>query len=310
MMTQTNPKTLYITTLDSLRKYWKPRREKQIEAYKVYCGECQNDGVEAVSLEDWLKEDPKRLISLEEKDDQGVVTKVVVEKCLKDRLEEDDFLYLDGVDFRSIHDHSLVGANFQNISLRGSNFYDIILDEADFSGAKLQGANLAACLEGAIFNGADLSGADLDGARLDGAKLEGAILKGANLKKAILEDAVLDDADLSGADLSGADLRRASFSRTKMKGAKTDRATVDAGILKAACMDPDSPLAKKIRAEILADWQRLGMSLTPGELQEYGFLMEGHSQQQPDGKQGSVPAPVAESTVPESTSRRADAIKR
>ena len=79
------------------------------------------------------------------------------------------------------------------------------LDQANFAGAKLEGAQLdhvSACA-------ADFTDCSMAGAILTGANLKEANLSGANLEGAEIGGAILENAKLTGAVLTGVDVRKA-----------------------------------------------------------------------------------------------------
>jgi uncharacterized protein YjbI with pentapeptide repeats len=167
------------------------------------------------------------------------------------RLHSCTFLECDasGVDFSVT---TISGCSFVGCKLRRARFVDAdmpattfagatALDEADFTGANLAGANLGECdaggaiLERAKLDGANLGMASLVGCRLDGASAVGALLRkavltratlvGANLMDAIVQNADLRSANLSGSNLFGADLARVRMDcQTRLIGAKVERA--------------------------------------------------------------------------------------
>lgn len=82
--------------------------------------------------------------------------------------------------------------HFKLVGLDGLNLANRILNEIDFSGASLVGANLyGSSLLRAILYCADLRSCDLRNAKLMGADLRGALFRGANLSHAILDNADL-----------------------------------------------------------------------------------------------------------------------
>jgi uncharacterized protein YjbI with pentapeptide repeats len=98
------------------------------------------------------------------------------------------------------------GADLENLRV----VKDSRLDKANFTGAKLQKANLRGTdLSGSVFVGANLTDADLSETRLARANLRD--VDAANLR--------LAKADLSGADLSGANLRQATLQKSNLQGA-------------------------------------------------------------------------------------------
>ncbi|MFM9692187.1 pentapeptide repeat-containing protein [Streptomyces europaeiscabiei] len=74
-------------------------------------------------------------------------------------------------------------AQLQNRNAKGIRMSDAILNEADFTKTRLEGANLAgSTFDGTIFTGADLSGADLRDAHLEFSDIRNAkSLKGAKV---------------------------------------------------------------------------------------------------------------------------------
>lgn len=140
--------------------------------------------------------------------------------------------------------------------LGGHNPDEVVLSQADLSGAKLAriflieanltrvrlaGADLRnSILDDMDLNASDLRDADLSGARLDGTALNGANLAGANLTGTELAGATLVGADLTGADLTGARLNGA-----RLVVAKTMRGQPQGLVqsqLDAACGDAQTQL--------------------------------------------------------------------
>jgi hypothetical protein len=87
------------------------------------------------------------------------------------------------------------------------------LEDADFSGADLEGTRLISSSEKEHIS---LKGANFRGAKLRRAILRRADLSGADLSSADLSAADLSGADLSGADLSGADLTNATVTDSRL----------------------------------------------------------------------------------------------
>jgi uncharacterized protein YjbI with pentapeptide repeats len=109
--------------------------------------------------------------------------------------------------------------------LRGAIFSFAILPRVDFTGAKLQGAQLdSAQLQGAMLDHAKLQGASLDLAKFQGAWLDSANLQGASLKSANLQGASLHSAQLQGASLTNADFQGADLSSAQLQGASLEQA--------------------------------------------------------------------------------------
>lgn len=116
--------------------------------------------------------------------------------------------------------------------LKGGNFSDAYLGDANLTGVNLSNANLSNSFLGdANLTGANLSGANLSGANLGDINLSGADLSGANLRDADLGGATLSGANLNGADLSGADLSYADLSSAKLKHAILERANLTNSLL-------------------------------------------------------------------------------
>jgi hypothetical protein len=149
---------------------------------------------------------------------------------------------LRGADFREAN---LTEANFSRTSLRPrvssstvpfSDFSDAVLDrallmnadlvECDFERASL----LEAKLSGAVLSGAIFREARLDNAELVAASALGTVFDKANLTSALLMDTLLVGASFVGADLTsahlqGADLREAILEGASLSGAFYDDAT-------------------------------------------------------------------------------------
>jgi uncharacterized protein YjbI with pentapeptide repeats len=149
---------------------------------------------------------------------------------------------LRGADFREAN---LTEANFSRTILkpRGeflsavpASFAGAVLDRAqlmytDLSGCDFRGASLLeAELSGAVMSGALFSGARLDDAALDRTTAVATSFDKASLRRALLRDAQLpgtsfSGADLTGAYLQGADLRSAVLEGALLSGAYYDHET-------------------------------------------------------------------------------------
>ncbi len=120
---------------------------------------------------------------------------------------------------------NLMGAQLQEVGLRGAqlqgaNLWSAQLQGVDLRGAQLQGAGLAgAQLQRVDLLSAQLQGANLMGAQLQGANLRFAQLQGVDLRGAQLQGVDLWDAQLQGANLSGAQLQWASLRGAQLQGA-------------------------------------------------------------------------------------------
>ncbi len=116
--------------------------------------------------------------------------------------------------------------------LKGGNFSDAYLGDANLTGVNLSNANLSNSFLGdANLTAANLTGANLSGANLGDVNFSGADLSGANLRDADLSGATLSGANLNGADLSGADLSYADLSSAKLKNGILERANLTNSLL-------------------------------------------------------------------------------
>ncbi len=138
---------------------------------------------------------------------------------------------------RFVTGHGGARANFKGADLTGAILANRRLDEVDFSGAALRGANL----HGSNLTRASLYCADLTGCNLRNTKLVSTDMRGASFKGADLSFAVLDYADLRKAtmmimgedsvslvdhnrygmgavDFSYCSLHNASFGKAKLDG--------------------------------------------------------------------------------------------
>ncbi|NMO23183.1 hypothetical protein HPC49_48210 [Pyxidicoccus fallax] len=146
---------------------------------------------------------------------------------------------LRGADFREAN---LEDANFSRASLRfnpggpPTKFSKASLDRAsmmnadlslcDFEGASMRAANLdSASLSGSMLRGADLEGANLDEVTANHASFIGAQLKEVMLRNADLTGASFIRADLTHAHLHGAILTHAVLTDAVLKGAFYDDTT-------------------------------------------------------------------------------------
>ncbi|MEH1860039.1 MAG: pentapeptide repeat-containing protein [Nostoc sp.] len=130
--------------------------------------------------------------------------------------------FLKGGNFRNAYlgDANLTGADFSGADLSLAYLGDANLTGVNFSGANLSGANLG----DANLSGANLSGVNLSGADLSSTNLSGANLSCANLSRTDLNRADLSNTNLSRADLSHADLNRADLSSTNLSHADLNNA--------------------------------------------------------------------------------------
>ncbi len=123
-------------------------------------------------------------------------------------------LFLVGADFREAN---LQGSNLSTSNLRLANFYRADLSAVNLSHSSLRRADLAAAnLRSALLTGANLQNANLKDANLRGSDLSNANLTNAdcrltNFTEASLRYAVLQSTNLSGATLSKSDLRFAEL---------------------------------------------------------------------------------------------------
>ncbi len=115
----------------------------------------------------------------------------------------------------SLSGADLTGADLSGANLDGANLERALLNEVDFSGAKLNRINLhwGHGSPGLLFM-TNLRGANLSKASLNRAVLVETHLQGASLREATLRDADLTTAKLTGADLSGTDLSKANLEYT------------------------------------------------------------------------------------------------
>lgn len=138
----------------------------------------------------------------------------------EDKKEAFDLSYLDlrGLNFS---ERGLSNANLQSTHLEGANLESAHLEDANLENAHLEDANLKnAHLEDAILwdvhlEDASLWNAHLEGAYLGDVHLEGAYLENVDLKNAILWNAHLEGAFLGGAYLEGAFLGGAHLEDTR-----------------------------------------------------------------------------------------------
>jgi hypothetical protein len=115
----------------------------------------------------------------------------------------------------SVNEGDFIGANLQGANLSGANCY-----QAEFGPANLAGADLSdSVFVKADFNRADLSGANLRRAILGGANFAMAHLAGAHLEQADLTGAIFWRTDLTDADLRGAKLFSANLTEAYLQGA-------------------------------------------------------------------------------------------
>ncbi|MBE9215849.1 pentapeptide repeat-containing protein [Plectonema cf. radiosum LEGE 06105] len=124
-----------------------------------------------------------------------------------------------------LHRYAIGDRNFINANLRCAELCSLILNDVNFSYAKLNFANLSQTnLSKANFTSADISQANLSHANLSQSILFKTNLQNVNLSHANLRNANLNYACLNSANLSEADLRGAKLSHTDLKGANLDGA--------------------------------------------------------------------------------------
>jgi uncharacterized protein YjbI with pentapeptide repeats len=124
---------------------------------------------------------------------------------------------LKGVNFQQM---TLIEADLEKADLQVANFEEVNLKNANLSKANLLGANLqSANLERANLNLADLSWADLKGVNLQDSILTETELHGANLIEANFNNADLHGAYLKESKAYKASFEGANLSRTNFQGA-------------------------------------------------------------------------------------------
>ncbi|BAZ12082.1 pentapeptide repeat-containing protein [Calothrix sp. NIES-4071] len=144
------------------------------------------------------------------------------------------------------------------------DFIGVDLGEANLSGAKLNGVNLA----NANLSVVNLSGANLNSANLRYAKLNVARLSGAHLMGADLKDASLNVANLIRADLSHAILRKASLIRTELIRANLSHADLMQANLKNADLREATLRQANLSGANLSDVNFRGGFLTGANLEQ------------------------------------------
>lgn len=121
------------------------------------------------------------------------------------------------------------GASLGNLRVvRGS-----VMDEADFSGARLAGATM---------RGTRLAGSDFTEAHLDGADLSECDLRGAKLARATAREARFVKADLAGADFSDANLMGSLLQRANLRGTSLRGVNLFRADLLRATVDGDTQM--------------------------------------------------------------------
>lgn len=115
----------------------------------------------------------------------------------------------------SLNEPDFGGANLKGANLSGANCYEALFGPANLAGADLSDSVFVK----ADFNRADLSGANLRRATLGGANFALAHLTGAHLEQADLTGAILWRTDLTDADLRGAKLFSANLTEAYLQGA-------------------------------------------------------------------------------------------
>ncbi|MFT4036982.1 MAG: pentapeptide repeat-containing protein [Thermomicrobiales bacterium] len=111
--------------------------------------------------------------------------------------------------------------------------YPLEISEMDFSGADLQGVNLA----GAELVGCDFSRANLAGARLAGATINDTSFAGARFVGASFQGADVLNTDFEGADLQDADFRSAMLELVDFRDANLNGVVFDSGAAGANFLD-------------------------------------------------------------------------
>ena len=110
-----------------------------------------------------------------------------------------------------------IAARFCHADLRGVRAVEASLFDGNFEGAKLDQAN---------FTGALLDGAVMRALPLTGNNLTGAILRGANLRSACIDDASAYGINLQGANLEGATISNSDLSLATLVSARLDGAVL------------------------------------------------------------------------------------
>jgi len=140
------------------------------------------------------------------------------------KLQKTTFFQCKGadIDFAAacLEQTGFVGVQAEGVSFRGASAASLrvvstsALRGADFSGAKLEGANL---------RGVDLTGANFEGASADGADFSEAILRGARITGVSAIGTRFMRSDLTDADLTGTNLMDGLLLKAKLAGAKLEK---------------------------------------------------------------------------------------
>ena len=134
---------------------------------------------------------------------------------------KDTNLELAYLDFATLWEVNLSGADLRLANVLGANFWRADLERANLKGANLIQANFQeANLQNTNFKGANLIQANFQNTDLQNTNLEEADLRYASLKNAVLWLAALDGANLEEANLNGANLIEANLKSANLIGAK------------------------------------------------------------------------------------------
>jgi len=129
---------------------------------------------------------------------------------------------------KNLQAYDLSNFRFDDVDLNQFDFHGANLEGAEFSNIDLSGANLQGVnLKGVRFSNTDLSGADLQRVNLKGANLieinfHGAYLQEADLEKALIMDVGFTQADLRHVNFKGASFLTSKFIDANLQGASFD----------------------------------------------------------------------------------------
>lgn len=139
------------------------------------------------------------------------------------------------------------------------------IENRDFTGASLRGANLAKrMLVGCTFSGCDLTGIELDGATLSKCNFAGAVLRDAKLSSATVQGCDFTGADVSGCEATGTNFgsvtwqrgraARADFAKSSFIDVDLRDADLTGAVLRGATLLTSNLAGAKLAG---ADLQRL-----------------------------------------------------
>ncbi len=126
------------------------------------------------------------------------------------------------------------GSEFKNTILTNAKMVFILMNRCDFSGARLDGANMSMCKAvDTKFIGASLISVDLSMSDIRGSNFNMAQLPMANISSSLATDCNFMSANLAGADLSNCALDNSDFSSADLSGVNIEGSSISGTIFES-----------------------------------------------------------------------------